>query len=347
MESTIVRSVLENDLYKFSMSYYYQRTTPEGIGTFSFNDRNGMKFTPEFVDLLRKEFKKLETLALTDEEFKWCLSNIYFIPQCYFEWLKGFRFNADIIDISLDEEGHLHIEAKDLIYKVTLYEIPILSTVSEVYYKIYEKTEPDWAYIDSHLEKKVAISNENKLKCCMIYGYLVAMPVKKCVQTWRIWHETVNIFLMVLFIGLCNFLLFTFMFHYPLRLDLCVTFVYWTFIIGFFISVLSTFMSYQRYLRGQLNDLLDKTTDKQTGIQVTIHDTRVRGNDVTLPINDLLYIEAQKNNVVVGYVKDGKLRKDELQTSLTAVLNDLGEYDNIFQCHRSFVVNLNNLSGTL
>ena len=118
MESTIVRSVLENDLYKFSMSYYYQRTTPEGIGTFSFNDRNGMKFTPEFVDLLRKEFKKLETLALTDEEFKWCLSNIYFIPQCYFEWLKGFRFNADIIDISLDEEGHLHIEAKDLIYKV-------------------------------------------------------------------------------------------------------------------------------------------------------------------------------------------------------------------------------------
>ena len=180
--------------------------------------------------------------------------------------------------------------------------------------------------------------------CCMIYGYLVAMPVKKCVQTWRIWHETVNIFLMVLFIGLCNFLLFTFMFHYPLRLDLCVTFVYWTFIIGFFISVLSTFMSYQRYLRGQLNALLDKTTDKQTGIQVTVHDTRVRGNDVTLPINDLLYIEAQKNNVVVGYVKDGKLRKDELQTSLTAVLNDLSEYDNIFQCHRSFVVNLNNIT---
>ena len=99
-----------------------------------------------------------------------------------------------------------------------------------------------------------------------------------------------------------------------------------------------------RYVRVLDIHHLDKTTDKQTGIQVTIHDTRVRGNDVTLPINDLLYIEAQKNNVVVGYVKDGKLRKDELQTSLTAVLNDLGEYDNIFQCHRSFVVNLNNIT---
>ena len=180
--------------------------------------------------------------------------------------------------------------------------------------------------------------------CCFVFGYLVSMPVQKRVRTWRVWHEILSIFTMILFIGICNFLLFTVLFHYPLRLDLFLMFVNWTFIIGIFISVFSTFLSYQRYLRGRLNDLLDKTTDKQTGIQVTIHDTRVRGNDVTLPINDLLYIEAQKNNVVVGYVKDGKLRKDELQTSLTAVLNDLGEYDNIFQCHRSFVVNLNNIT---
>ena len=61
---TTVISMLENDLYKFSMSYYYQRTTPEGIGTFSFTDRNGQKFTQEFVDLLKSEFRKLSTLAL-------------------------------------------------------------------------------------------------------------------------------------------------------------------------------------------------------------------------------------------------------------------------------------------
>lgn len=162
--TTTVISMLENDLYKFSMSYYYQRTTPQGIGTFSFTDRNGQKFTPEFVALLKEEFAKLSTLALTADEFKWCLKNIYFIPQCYFEWLMGFRYNPDIIEISLDEEGHLHIEATDLIYKVTLYEIPILCTVSEVYYRTYEKSAPDWAFIDRQLEKKVAISNDNQLR---------------------------------------------------------------------------------------------------------------------------------------------------------------------------------------
>ena len=35
----------------------------------------------------------------------------------------------------------------------------------------------------------------------------------------------------------------------------------------------------------------------------------------------------------------------ELHTTLTAVLDDLKEYENVFQCHRSFVVNLNNITS--
>ena len=77
----------------------------------------------------------------------------------------------------------------------------------------------------------------------------------------------------------------------------------------------------------------------------TIHDTSVRGDDLQLPINDLLYVEAQKNNVSVCYVKDGHVNSSELHTTLASVLNDLEEYGNIFQCHRSFVVNLNNITS--
>ena len=122
-------------------------------------------------------------------------------------------------------------------------------------------------------------------------------------------------------------------------------FLYWTLIIGVFVTVCSVSLSYYRYLRNQLETLLDKTTEAQTDILVTIHDTSVRGNDLQLPINDLLYIEAQKNNVVVCYVKEGKPSTMELHTTLAAVLDDLQPYDNIFQCHRSFVVNLNNITS--
>ena len=115
--------------------------------------------------------------------------------------------------------------------------------------------------------------------------------------------------------------------------------------VSVFVTICSVGLNYYRYLRNQLESLLDKTTDEQTDITVTIHDTNVRGNDLQLPINDLLYIEAQKNNMAVCYVKDGKVATIELHTTLAAVLDDLKDYPNIFQCHRSFVVNLNNITS--
>ena len=66
-QAPTVISMLENDLYKFSMSYYYQRTTPEGIGTFNFTDRNGQKFTQDFVDRL---FISLVNLNSVSQSFK-------------------------------------------------------------------------------------------------------------------------------------------------------------------------------------------------------------------------------------------------------------------------------------
>ena len=94
-----------------------------------------------------------------------------------------------------------------------------------------------------------------------------------------------------------------------------------------------------------METLLNKTTEEQTDITVTIHDTTVRGNDLQLPINDLLYIEAQKNNVMVYYMNGETVSHSEVHTTLSAVLDELHSYENIFQCHRSFVVNLNNITS--
>ncbi len=163
-DKQLIFSIIENDLYKFSMSYYYQRTTPEAIGTFSFKDRECLKFSPYFVESLKHELTKLSELYLTEREFEWCVKNIYYIPQCYFEWLRGFRFDPSKIIVSLDKDDNLQIEITDLIYKATLYEIPILSIVSELFYRLNKMPSPNWEYIDQQLESKANISNINGLK---------------------------------------------------------------------------------------------------------------------------------------------------------------------------------------
>jgi hypothetical protein len=180
--------------------------------------------------------------------------------------------------------------------------------------------------------------------CCLL-ALFVERPLHLRIIPWRIWHEALAVLLMILFIGICNFFVITLVFQTPITASLFLMFLYWTLIISVFVTVCSVGMNYYRYLRNQLEALLDKTTEAQTDILVTIHDTSVRGDDLQLPINDLLYVEAQKNNVAVCHVKEGKPCTTELHTTLTAVLDDLKAYENIFQCHRSFVVNLNNITS--
>lgn len=135
-----------------------------------------------------------------------------------------------------------------------------------------------------------------------------------------------------------------FFFQMPLTWQLFSTFFYWTFLVWVIVTAIFTLVNYNRMLNSRLEEMIKKTSDEQEGILITLHDQNLRGTDLTLPINNLLYIEARKNNVCVCYIKEGKVVKAELRSTLIALKDDL-PYDNIFQCHRSFLVNINNITS--
>ena len=181
--------------------------------------------------------------------------------------------------------------------------------------------------------------------CYAFYYWAVLRWLLRCVKPWRIWHDGCAVLGLILFIALCNFLMFSYIFEFPITFPLCLAFLYWTLIIGAFITIASIGIEYNRFLREKMEALLSNTTEEQKDISITIHDTNVRGNDLTIPINDLLYIEAQKNNISVCHIKDEKPVFVEVHTTLSAVIDELKDYENIFQCHRSFVVNVNNITS--
>ena len=163
----IITSMLENDLYKFSMSHYYQIHYPNAWGTFIFHDRNNTQYSDEFLAALKCELSSLSTLSLQSEELQWAVKTIHYIPQCFWEWLCYFRFEPEKIDVWLDNERHLHIEVSDLMYKVTFYEIPILAIVSELYHRhigdgYQTRSELEAAMIPKMAEK-VAIASRHNL----------------------------------------------------------------------------------------------------------------------------------------------------------------------------------------
>ena len=99
-------------------------------------------------------------LSLSRDEELFLHQELPYLPPTYIDFLKGFRFNPDELIIEQDEAGHLSIIAEGLLYRVTLWETPILALVSELYYRT-TGAKPDMEYAERAItEKAKALAQE-------------------------------------------------------------------------------------------------------------------------------------------------------------------------------------------
>ena len=158
----MILSILDTDLYKFSTSNAYFQLYPLAEGTFRFHDRSGEVYDAAFLSALREEFARLGELRLGDAEFDYVTSKIRYIPRNYWEWLRGFRFEPGKIEARLDEEGHLQMEVTDFLYKVTLYEVPLLAIVAEMRNR-FKGVQADIEAVYRILDAKIELANAHGL----------------------------------------------------------------------------------------------------------------------------------------------------------------------------------------
>ena len=156
----VIKTILDTDLYKFTTSYAYIKLFPYAVGTFSFKDRDETEYTEGFLNALRNEIQNLKLVALTEEELEYMCSHCRFLPRVYWEWLSSFRFDPQKIEVYLDENRHLHMEVADYLYKVTLYEVPLLAIISEIKNQFLNRI-PDKHSILEKLEGKIVLSNNH------------------------------------------------------------------------------------------------------------------------------------------------------------------------------------------
>lgn len=156
----IIKSILDTDLYKLSMSYAYMKLYPEAEGVFEFCDRNKTPRTQSDVEMIKRELNELRNLHLSHEEMEWCKTHIPYIPQFYWEWLLGFTFEPERVNIWLDDARVLHMTVSDKLYRLTLWEIACLAIVSEVSNRVHVI---NMANVLSKLDAKIKLANENHL----------------------------------------------------------------------------------------------------------------------------------------------------------------------------------------
>lgn len=128
----LISHFTDNDLYTFTCQYYVLKTYPRAEVEYTFMDRNHQIYPKGFDALLREQVEYMRNVVITEEEIAYLTDHCVYLPLWYFTFLRGYRFNPDEVAISQDEEGHLAISVKGKWFSTIMWEMPLLSCISEL-----------------------------------------------------------------------------------------------------------------------------------------------------------------------------------------------------------------------
>ena len=125
----IITSLLETDLYKFSMGQAIYHQFSDYKTTWSWKCRNkDVKFTKEMVDEIIEQVKAYCELRFTEDELEY-LDNIKWLKGSYVDFLRIWRPRFEDFIISTDADCGLSIETMGTWLNTSMYEIPTLAIV--------------------------------------------------------------------------------------------------------------------------------------------------------------------------------------------------------------------------
>jgi nicotinate phosphoribosyltransferase len=132
----IITSLLETDAYKFSMGQAIYHQFSDYKTTWTFKCRNkDVHFTEEMVEEIRRQIKAYCNLRFSEDELEY-LENIIWIKGSYVDFLRLWQARYEDFTIDTNAECGLNIETKGTWLNTSMYEIPTLAIVNEVYFRM-------------------------------------------------------------------------------------------------------------------------------------------------------------------------------------------------------------------
>ena len=132
----IIRSLLDTDLYKFSMMQVVLHHYPAAQVEYRFKCRNpGIDLVP-YIGEIRAELDALCSLRFSEDELAY-LRSWRFIKSDFIDFLGLFQLNAKYVSIEPASSGNGEIEIRIVgpWLHTILFEVPLLAIVNEVYFR--------------------------------------------------------------------------------------------------------------------------------------------------------------------------------------------------------------------
>ena len=132
----IITSLLENDLYKFSMGQAIYHHFSDYKTTWTFKCRNkDVVFSDDVVEEIKHQIRMYCALRFGEEELEY-LHNIRWIKGSYVDFLRLWQPRYEDFHFGRDEEGNFTLETTGTWLNTSLYEVPTLAIINEVYFRM-------------------------------------------------------------------------------------------------------------------------------------------------------------------------------------------------------------------
>ena len=130
----IITHFTDDDLYKLTMCVAVIDNFPRTQVRYRFTDRNDTVYPPGFADELRRQIRALQSVVISDDEIDYMKRRCRYIPDWFYSYLKGFRYDADMVAVNQDDQGRLDITFEGSWSSTILLEVKVLAIVSELFY---------------------------------------------------------------------------------------------------------------------------------------------------------------------------------------------------------------------
>lgn len=157
----IINSLLETDMYKFSMgqTIFHQFTSYKTTWTFKCRNKD-VHFTDEMVEEIKEQVQAFCQLRFTEEELEY-LDNITWIKGTYVDFLRLWQPRYEEFTITTDAPCGLAIDAAGTWLNTSMYEIPVLAIVNEAYFRMAYDYDVLLKQFKRRLDEKVRLLEED------------------------------------------------------------------------------------------------------------------------------------------------------------------------------------------
>lgn len=131
----ILKSLLDNDFYKFTMQNAVIKLFPYAKVRYEFINRGKHPFPESFANMLKREVNQMKNLRLSGEEKLFLQEHCSYLDPTYLDFLEGYRYDPTEVEI-YQEKNEISLSIKGFWYRTILWEVPLLALVSELYYKL-------------------------------------------------------------------------------------------------------------------------------------------------------------------------------------------------------------------